>query len=484
MTPDQPWRSYIAGQWVGADGASRYETIDPGRPTSTVGRYLLATADDVERAVAVAGNAAEKWSAVPAPERGELIHALIDRWRDRAEEVAEVVTREMGKPLGEARGEAARAIGEMRFWAGEATRLGDRSFPSARSNTEAYTIREPIGPVAAITPWNFPILTPLRKVIPALVCGCPVVLKPAPQAPGPSVLITEMLDEVGVPAGVLGLLLGGGDIGSALVGHPGIAGVSFTGSTDVGLRIATAAAERNAKVQLEMGGKNPAVVASCDDPGGAAAEIAAAAFAVAGQRCTAISRVIVLEDERDALEQALVERAEALVVGHGMEPETTLGPLVSREQFEKVREYVSAAAGDGARILTGGAPPEADGEEGYYFPPTVVTDVAPGTPLATEEVFGPVLAVMPVGSFDEAVAVSNETRYGLTASIFTADMDLAHAFIRRSDTGMVHVNHGTTSEGHLPFGGVKQSGQGAYGIGDTSKDFFTQLKAVYHVYRG
>lgn len=480
----RPWRSYIAGQWTAAPDASRFETADPGGPGTTTAAYLLATANDVERAVDAAQDAQAGWSATPAPQRGEVIYDFIDLWRSRLDDLAEIVTREMGKPLAESRSEAQRAVSEMRFWAGEATRLGDRTFPSARRDTDAYTTRQPIGPVAAITPWNFPILTPLRKIVPGLVCGCPVVLKPALEAPGAAVLITQMLDEVGIPAGVFNLLLGGGaDIGAALVAHPEIAGVSFTGSTDVGLGIATSAAGRNAKVQLEMGGKNPAVVASYADPSRAATEIAAAAFAASGQRCTALSRVIVVDSERSQLEQALIERAESLVVGHGMDPSTTMGPLVNKDQYDKVSQYVRVAAENGARVLTGGHPLDQSEGDGYYYAPTVITDVAPGSPLATEEVFGPVLSVIPVGSFDEALAVSNETRYGLAASIFTDDMELAHTFATHTRTGMVHVNHGTTSEGHLPFGGVKQSGQGAYAIGDTAKDFFTHLKTVYHVHR-
>jgi aldehyde dehydrogenase (NAD+) len=287
-----------------------------------------------------------------------------------------------------------------------------------------------------------------------------------------------------VPGGVFGLLIGGGsDVGAAVVSHPGIAGITFTGSTDVGLRIAAEAAARNARLQLEMGGKNAAVVTSCADIEHAAAEISAAAFAVAGQRCTAISRVVVTPDVREPLERALVEKARAIRVGHGLDADTVMGPIVSKDQFDKVHGYVEQGVREGATVLTGGAPLTGGGyDEGYYYAPTVVTDVPRGSTLALEEVFGPVLSVIPVADLDEAIDVANETRYGLTAAIFTDDMDAAHAFVRQSASGMVHVNHGTNSEGQVPFGGVKQSGQGAYGIGDTSKDFFTSLKAVYQVF--
>jgi acyl-CoA reductase-like NAD-dependent aldehyde dehydrogenase len=483
--PTDPWRSYVAGDWTASEDARQYEIADPGRTSETVSRYLLATPLDAERAAQAAQEASWSWKRTTASERSDLVYALIELWRDRAEEVAQIVTREMGKPLSESRSEAQRAVSEMRFWAGEALRLGDRTFPSVRADTDVLTVREPIGPVAAITPWNFPILSPLRKVVPALVCGCPVVLKPALQAPGASVYLAGMLHELGVPAGVFNLLIGGGsDVGAALIRHPAVQGVSFTGSTDVGLHIAAQAAARNVKLQLEMGGKNPAVVSSYRDIDHAAAEITAAAFAVSGQRCTAISRVIVTPDVREELERALVERAQGLRVGHGAEEGTIMGPIVSKNQFDGIHGSVQAGVREGARVLTGGSLlTEGSYSEGYYYPPTVVTDVPRGSTLASEEVFGPVLAVIPVQDFDEAIAVANETRYGLTASIFTDDMNLSHAFVTASQSGMVHVNHGTTSEGQVPFGGVKQSGQGAYGIGDTSKDFFTNLKAVYHVHR-
>lgn len=485
MLPTTPWTSYIAGEWRSQPGAGAYEVVDPGRTTETTSRYLLATPKDVEEAATAAQDAVAGWAQTTASERSDLIYGLIELWQQSMEEVARLVSLEMGKPIAESRSEAQRAVSEMRFWAGEALRLGDRTFPSVRSRTEVATIREPLGPVAAITPWNFPILSPLRKVVPALVCGCPVVLKPAPQAPAASVYIAAMLDKLGVPAGVFSLLIGGGsDIGAALAAHPAIAGITFTGSTEVGLRIAQDAAARNVRLQLEMGGKNPAVVSSYTDVEHAASEIAAAAFAVAGQRCTAISRVIATPEVRGALEDALVEKAEAIRVGHELHPATLMGPIVSRDQHVKIHGYVEQGAEDGAQVLTGGTPlagPEYDA--GYYYPPTIVTDVPRGSALAVEEVFGPVLSVIQVGDFEEAVQVANETRYGLTASIFTDDADLAHSFVRRSMSGMVHVNHGTTSEGQVPFGGMKQSGQGAYGIGDTSQDFFTSLKAVYRVYR-
>lgn len=470
--------SYIDGGWRSPADGQTHETTDPGQPGRTVARYALATEQDVDQAVAAAVAAAPGWAATPAPSRGELVFELVDAWAQCVDKLGEVVTSEMGKPLHESRGEATRAINEMRFWAGEAWRLGERNFPSAREDMDAYVVRQPIGVVAGITPWNFPILSPIRKAIPALVCGCPIVLKPALEAPGASVILAELLDQVGVPAGVFNLLLGRGrEVGARLAAHPDVAGITFTGSTPVGIGIGEQAAARNAKVQLEMGGKNAAVVVGAKDHYAVAQEIVKAAFTASGQRCTSISRVIVPRDEQTSLEEALAREAERLTVGHGLESGTDMGPLASQAQFDKVTGYLELAGKEGHRVVSGGG--KIAGLEGFYLEPTIISDVPRGSALAVEEIFGPVLVVVPVDSFDEAVEVNNETPYGLTASIFSDDPELAQQFIRRSATGMVHVNHGTNSEGHLPFGGVKDSGRGAYGIGDTSKEFFTELKAVY-----
>ena len=476
--------SYIAGQWTPRGKAGDHETSDPGRPGTTVASYYLATSDDVQTAIVAARDAAPEWAATTANERMDLIYALLEKWPARQRDMAEVATREMGKIFAESLGESSRAIMEMRFWAGEALRLGDRTFSSVRSNTDVYSIRQPIGPVGAITPWNFPILTPIRKVIPALVCGCPVILKPALQSPGAAVIIAELMDEVGVPPGVFNLLLGRGrEVGDALVNSRDIAGITFTGSTDVGLQIATAAARRNAKTQLEMGGQNPAVVSAVSDVEHVAKEIATAAFTAAGQRCTAVSRVIVTEDLRSQLEEALVRQAGTFTVGYGLDEGSRMGPMVNADQLTQVHRYVEESVDDGVDVLVGGQPlRDSELGEGSYYPATVVTNVKPGSPLAVDEVFGPVLAVIPVADFDQAIAVANETKYGLTSAVFTDDMDLAHRFVTEMRSGMVHVNHGTNSEGHVPFGGIAQSGQGAYAIGDTAKDFFTNQKIVYQTY--
>jgi alpha-ketoglutaric semialdehyde dehydrogenase len=478
----QEYRNYVNGEWVAAGSGESYELYNAGRTDEVVARIPLSSVEDVDQAVRAAHAAFQEWKEVPAPERMEYIYGLMEVWGQYRDELAEAMTLEMGKPISEARNEVDRGPTEMRFVAGEALRVDGDTLPSGRRKVFAYTTRDPIGVVAAITPWNFPVLSPLRKVIPALVYGCTVVLKPASQSPLTSAMIFEMLREVGLPPGVANLIMGsGGKVGDALVTHPLVSGITFTGSTDVGLGIYEKTVRNNPKIQLEMGGKNAAVVAGCNDLSGAAAQIVPASYAATGQRCTSISRVIVLEEHKEELENALVREAEKLKVGYGLDEETNMGPLVNRDQFERSMHYIEQAQEDGARVLTGGKKlSEEKLANGYYLLPTILTDVRPGTPAALDEIFGPVLAIVPVKSFREALEVNNEVRYGLTSAIFTDDMDWSRAFVKNSEAGMVHVNNGTISEGHMPFGGIKDSGRGAYGIGATNREFYTNLKVVYH----
>lgn len=471
--------SYINGEWLYGD--TDIEIKDPGDLSRVSSRYHYATTDEVDYAVKIAKETFESWSEVPAPKRAAYIWRLLELWQKRVEDVARITTMEMGKPLCESRSEANRAIDEIRYWAAEALHLGDRTFESNRPDVEVYSFRQPIGPVAAITPWNFPVLSPLRKVIPALICGCTVVLKPAIQAPGPSVLLAKMLDEVGLPKGVFSLIIGPGRaVGDLLVNNSAIAGITFTGSTKVGMEIYANAAKRNAKVQLEMGGKNAAVVADYANLSQAAREIVTAAFTTCGQRCTSVSRVIVCKNQQEALEKELIKYVKKLKVGYGLNDETTLGPLSSKEQYKIVKSYLDLIDQEKmGEILVEGDLPDIDG---LYLRPTIITNVKRGSRIAMEEIFGPVLVVIPADDFDDALSIANEVEYGLTSAIFTDNQNYAHRFCVKSQAGMVHLNHGTSSECHVPFGGWKMSGQGAFGISDSSKDFFTVLKSVYRMY--
>ncbi len=473
--------NYIEGKWVPPAAEDFYVTHNPACPAQPLGEFPCSLAPDAQAAVAAAAAAQPAWRDTPGPQRGALLYKFAELLEDCKKDLARIITLEQGKAFGEAMGEVGRAAVEARYMAGEASRPVGQTFPTERPGITCQTILEPLGVVAAISPWNFPVVTPVRKIAPAIAFGNTVVFKPASLTPWSAVRVVQLLEKAGLPAGVVNLLIGAGSaVGNAVVDDRRVRGISFTGSTDVGLRIYEKAARRNAAVQLEMGGKNPAIVFDYDDLDGAAREIVSAAFQCSGQRCTALSRVIVSDAQADALVERILGHASRIKVGDGLAEGTTMGPLVSRAQFQVVADYVRQGRDSGCKLVAGGeALIEDPDRDGYYFAPTVFDEVPPESPLATEEIFGPVLPVIRVRSVEEAISIANSTRYGLAASIFTSGMDLAHRFIAAIETGMVHINHGTASHAHVPFGGKKESGQGAFSIGPTARDFFTSVKAVY-----
>ena len=473
-------QNYIAGRWVPAGGGDYYQSHNPACPSQVVGEFPRSGAADVEAALASAGTARATWNQTQAPQRAAILLRFSQLLMDSRDELARIITLEQGKALCESIGEVTRAAAEAAFAAGEAVRLSGQTFPSERPGFTCYTVLQPVGVVAAITPWNFPVVSPVRKIAPALACGNSVVLKPASLTPWSAVFITNLLEKAGLPPGVLNLVIGSGDCGEHLISDARVRGISFTGSTAVGIRIAERVAPRMAKVQLELGGKNPAIVLECEDLDGAAQEIVAAAFLCSGQRCTALSRVIVEESQADLLLEQIKIHMVKIRVGNGLDPQTTMGPLVSQGQMETVAGYVRKGLEDRATLVVGGRPLVEDPcAEGYFYAPTLFDHVSPNSALAREEIFGPVLPLIRVHSPDEAFEVANSTRYGLAASLFTDNRHLAHEFIQRMESGMVHINHGTASQAHVPFGGVKDSGQGAFSIGPTVKDAFTNVKTVY-----
>jgi alpha-ketoglutaric semialdehyde dehydrogenase len=365
--------------------------------------------------------------------------------------------------------------------AGEASRGTGHTFPSERAGISCCTVAEPIGIVAAICPWNFPVVTPVRKIAPAVAFGNTVVFKPSSLTPWSAVYVMQLLAKAGLPAGVVNLVTGRGSIvGDAIVGDARVRGVTFTGSTEIGTHIYERVARRLSRVQLELGGKNPAVVIDHTDLDGAAREIVAAAFLCSGQRCTALSRVIVSEEQADALVDRILVHVGRIKVGDGQDPATTMGPLVSKGQLQSVDRYVRQGIESGCALLAGGkALAEEPERQGYFYAPTVFDRVRPDSPLATDEIFGPVLPVLRVRDLDEAISIANGTRFGLAASVFTSRLSYIHEFTSRVQAGMIHVNHGTASQAHVPFGGVKDSGQGAYSIGPTVREFYTNAKAIY-----
>lgn len=479
------YKNFINGQWVSSSTNEYYKVYNPANTEEVIGEFPLSTEEDVEKAVQGSYEAFQTWKKVPASERAKYLYKFIELLEQNTERLGEALCKEQGKPLKEAVTEAVRGVSEMRFVAGEAVRLDGVTLPSDRPGVLAMSTREPIGVVAAITPWNFPILTPLRKIMPALIAGCTVVLKPATDTPLTSVILLELLEKVGLPSGVVNLVIGSGrKVGDALVGHSLISGVSFTGSTQVGRSISLTAARTFKKVQLEMGGKNPVVVADYSDLEHAATQIIGSAYANAGQRCTSISRVIVLEEHAEELEKLLIEKVKQFKVGNGMDEETTIGPLVSENALNGLLEYMEIAKQEGAEIVLGGKRlTGGQYDSGYFFEPTVIKNVKPEMRIAKEEIFGPVLVIIRTNSFEEAIEICNNTEYGLTASIFTDNMDWGYSFLENVQSGMIHVNNGTSSEGHMPFGGVKNSGLGVYSIGGTNKDFYTDLKVSYIQHR-
>ncbi|MGQ9635286.1 MAG: aldehyde dehydrogenase family protein [Bryobacteraceae bacterium] len=473
--------NFIAGRWQVPESGAWYTTFNPGRPQEALGEFPASSAADVDAAIAAAAQAAPGWARTPGPQRGTLLLRFAQLLEESKQELGRILTREMGKPLCEAVGEVGRAAAEARFAAGEASRLDGHTFVSERPGLHCSTVLEAIGVVAAISPWNFPVVAPVRKIAPALACGDTVVLKPASITPWCSEYLMRLFESAGLPAGVVNLVVGRGSvIGDRLVDDPRVAGITFTGSTAVGIPLNERAARRLAKVQLELGGKNPAVVADYDDLDAAAREIVSAALQCSGQRCTALSRVIVLDSQADALVEKIVSLVNQIRVGDGLDEETTMGPLSSRAQLETVQGYVQRGLEEGAKLLTGGRCLVEDPDrQGYFFAPTVFDDVQPESVLAQEEIFGPVLPVIRVRNFEQALEVANRTRYGLAAALFTSKLSYIQEFTSTVKAGMIHINHGTASQAHIPFGGVKESGLGPYSIGHTAKEFYTNLKAVY-----
>lgn len=473
----------IGGRTVVPDDAQWFESRNPADHNDCLGRFVDSSPDIVAHAVEAARSAALEWGLMPAPSRAALLNKVITAIEKRGGDLAQLMTREMGKPLRESQGEMTKALAESEFMIGEAYRLNGETVPSERPQFWTQTVRVPLGAVAAITPWNFPVITPLRKIMPALVTGNSVVLKPSEETPLTALRLVEIMHDAGLPAGLLNLVTGGRETGAALVAHPAIRAITFTGSTAAGRAIAEVAGRRLARVQAEMGGKNPAVLWNPTDLDDAARQVVGAAFACSGQRCTSISRVIVPRADTPNVAEALRRAMEALQPGNGLDPATTLGPLIHADHRERVHNYVQRALEQGATLAMGGQLLSGgDLDRGYFYAPTLLTDVTGAMEIARHEVFGPVLVLMPADSFDEALALANDVEYGLTASIFTRDLELAGRFVTGIQSGMVHVNHGTAIESHLPFGGVKNSGLGPGSIGSTTKDFFTDIKTVYLKY--
>jgi alpha-ketoglutaric semialdehyde dehydrogenase len=476
------FQNYINGKWV--EGRSTFQTINPANE-ELLAEIAQADIADVDAAVNAAAEAFKSWRLVPAPHRGELLFKVGDILKQKKEELARLLTQDMGKVISEARGDVQEAIDMAYFMGGEGRRLLGYTAPVEMPNKFGMAVRDPAGVVGLITPWNFPIAVPSWKIFPALVAGNTVIWKPSPETPAISAEFVKVFEEAGLPAGVFNLILAPGvDVAKALVSHPGVHVLSFTGSTTTGRAIGEAAARLNKKVSLEMGGKNAIMV--MDDANVELVTDATlwAAFGTSGQRCTAASRLIVQKGIAAKVKESLAERTKRLRLGDGLDPEVEVGPVINKAAMERIHNYVQLGKKEGARALTGASVADVNGK-GFFYSPTLFDGVQPGSTLEAEEIFGPVLSIIEVGSLEEAIEVNNRSQYGLSTSIFTQDVNRAFTAMRDIFSGLVYINHGTTgAEIQFPFGGVRGTGNGHREAGQAALEVFTEWKSIYVDYSG
>jgi aldehyde dehydrogenase (NAD+) len=480
------FQNYIGGEWVDSVSGETFETRSPATGEA-LGVFPRSSAEDVDRAVEAAVAAFEEWRLVPAPRRGEILFRFGQLLSEQKDDLAELMAREMGKVLPEAAGDVQEAIDMSFYMGGEGRRLFGQTTPSELRDKFNMSVRQPIGVVGAITPWNFPIAIPSWKIAPALVCGNTVVFKPATDTPLLGERFVELLIEAGLPAGVLNIVHGGGgEVGERLVRHPGVRVITLTGSRETGIEVMRNAADTLKHVHLELGGKNAIIVLDDADLELAVEGIVWSAFGTSGQRCTAASRVIAQEGAYDELQSRLVAEAEKLRLGPGWEEGVDVGPVINRGALEKIHSYTEIGVGEGAKLLTGGEIAGGDGlGDGFFYRPTVFGEVEPGMRIAQEEIFGPTTALIRVRDVDEAIRVSNGIEFGLSSSIFTRDVNKAFRAMRDLQAGITYINAGTIgAEVHLPFGGTKDTGNGHREAGQAALDVFTEWKSIYVDYSG
>jgi alpha-ketoglutaric semialdehyde dehydrogenase len=479
-------RNYIDGRWVESESGKTFDRRNPATG-DLIATYTKSNAKDVEVAVAAASKAFKSWRLYPAPKRGELLFKAAQLLLERKEQFAREMTEEMGKVINEARGDVQEAIDMTFYMAGEGRRMYGQTTPSELQNKFNMSVRKPFGVCGIITPWNFPMAIPSWKIMPAIMTGNTVVFKPATYTPRSAVRFVQVLEEAGIPAGVVNLVLGGGsDVGNALVEHPDVPLLGFTGSTETGTDVATRAARLNKRVSLEMGGKNAVIVMDDANLDLATDGILWSAFGTSGQRCTAASRVIVHRKVQKELVDRLVSRAGGMRLGNGLDETVDIGPVVSESQLNVIHDYIGVGQAEGARLAVGGAVVrEGELARGYFHQPTIFDNARADMRVSQEEIFGPVTTLIPVDSLDEAIDVANGVKYGLSASIFTQDVNRAFRAMQDIYTGILYVNAGTTgAEIHLPFGGTKATGNGHREAGTASLDFFTEWQSIYVDFSG
>ncbi|MCB0831832.1 MAG: aldehyde dehydrogenase family protein [Bacteroidetes bacterium] len=476
------FQNFINGQWKDAKGGQTFENRNPANWDDLVGTFPKSTAEDVNEAVAAAKAAYEGWRLTPAPKRGDIMRKVGDLMVARKEEIAREMTREMGKVLAETRGDVQEGIDTAYYASSEGRRLFSHTVPSELENKFAMAIRVPIGVAGIVTPWNFPMAIPTWKIFPALLCGNCVVFKPASDTPKTATMLVQILQEAGVPSGVVNLVHGGGGtVGMGIVEHKDINLISFTGSSAVGKTIASSCGKTLKPVSLELGGKNAQIVMDDANLDLALDGVLWGAFGTTGQRCTATSRLILHEKIHDKFVDMLVKRTEKLRLGNGLEPNVDVGPCVNEGQLNTDHEYVQIGKSEGAKLLCGGErATEGELKKGWFYKPTIFTGVKQGMRIEQEEIFGPVLSVIKVKDLDEAITVLNGTVYGLSSSLYTKNVNDSFRAIRDIKAGITYINAPTIgAEAHLPFGGVKETGNGHREGGWPVYEFFSELKTVY-----
>lgn len=461
-------------------GGNVFETHNPARPDETVGAYAeVDDATSVDAIISSAVRAQEEWANVPSVVRGDRLAAFLDDVIANVERIAEAIVLEQGKPLGEARNETLKGCAEGKFMASEAARQQLQASAAARPRVRNLILRRPRGILLAICPWNFPAMTPLRKLCPAVAFGNALVIKPSQFTPAAAFILAEIAERH-FPAGLIQVMPCSGAFASELTATGRFDGVSFTGSVPVGRKVAQAAAMSLVPAQLELGGKNGVIINDSQDMESCLDQVFAAAFQTGGQRCTSLSRVIVRRDLHEQVVEGLAARARALKLGDGLNPATTLGPLCNRAHFDSVKTATAQAVEEGASLITGGGSATVAGcEGGYFYLPTVLDNASVSLIASQEEIFGPVLSVLPYDDFSEALSILNGTEYGLTSSLFSDSHALIQRFLDESHNGMLHVNNGTVPDVNMPFGGMKHSGLGAYSVGSSASAFYTIEQSAY-----
>jgi acyl-CoA reductase-like NAD-dependent aldehyde dehydrogenase len=480
------FKNFIGGEWVEPSTGNYFENRNPARQSDLIGMWPRSGKEDVDRAAAAAKKAQADWAATPAPERGAILKTVGDILVARKDDIARAATREMGKVWAETKGDVQEGIDTAYYAATMGRQLFGHTVPSELRSKWAMSYRRPIGVAGLITPFNFPLAIPTWKMFPALVCGNAVVIKPGEDVPHTVSLLVEVLEEAGIPKGVVNLVHGFGDeVGAHIVAHPDIPVISFTGSTETGKIIGRVCGEMHKRLSLEMGGKNAQIVMDDADLDLALDGVLWGAFGTTGQRCTATSRLLLHDAVHDAFVERLVERAKGLKLGYGNDDGVDVGPLINADSLAKVEKYVEIGKQEG-KLETGGARATGDGlDDGFFYQPTIFTGIQAGSRMATEEIFGPVLSVIRFGDADEAFRINNEVKYGLSSSVYTRDVNLSFRAFQELDNGITYVNAPTIgAEAHLPFGGVKQTGNGHREGGWEVYEFYSETKVCYLDYSG